>query len=373
MPLKLKKRKGSPYWYLRGTVQGQPIYEPTGIPHAGRERPQPNAEAYRLKKEKELEDFAVHGRSYSATFKEAAETYLQAGGSPRFLERIVEKIGDDYLKDMNQSYIDKIAREIYPNCTPESLNRQFYTPFIAVWRNASRGQNPLCQVVLWARPKMSPTRARARKPEDYKKVVTFLNGTPLHAAKIAFFLFWTGCRPIEALTLECENVYPDKAWAVLMDTKTGIPRGIPLHKCLIPMLREEIKKGGKVFRNKFGEPYADGRKFNKAGRIITQGGGQFGTAIEMGRRKSKITTITPYTARHTVSTYLVWPGGVHTYIKDEILGHAPESEMSAHYVHLPRQPLIRAINKLPDPSKMGLRSDLILCKIRATKKEKKAV
>ena len=51
-------------------------------------------------------------------------------------------------------------------------------------------------------------------------------------------------------------------------------------------------------------------------------------------------------------------------LKNEILGHASENEMSRHYTHLPRKPLIEAINQLPYPT--GLREDLINpCKIRA--------
>jgi integrase len=85
-------------------------------------------------------------------------------------------------------------------------------------------------------------------------------------------------------------------------------------------------------------------------------------------RKNTGLDITPYTARHTVSTNLIWPCGVGEIVKDEILGHAGTNDMSKHYTHLPRQPLIDAINKLPWPD--GLRADLIEPdKIRAMHKE----
>jgi integrase/recombinase XerD len=55
--------------------------------------------------------------------------------------------------------------------------------------------------------------------------------------------------------------------------------------------------------------------------------------------------ISPYTARHTVSTQLVI-NGVHGHIKDQILGHAVD-DMSRHYTNVPQAPLIDAINTLP--------------------------
>ena len=61
----------------------------------------------------------------------------------------------------------------------------------------------------------------------------------------------------------------------------------------------------------------------------------------------QIEDVSPYTARHTVSTQLVI-NGVHPHIKDQILGHAPDS-MSRHYTNIPQRPLIEAINTLPVP------------------------
>jgi hypothetical protein len=57
--------------------------------------------------------------------------------------------------------------------------------------------------------------------------------------------------------------------------------------------------------------------------------------------------VSPYTGRHSCSTELV-VAGVHSHIKDQILGHAVDS-MSRHYTNVPQAPLIEAINKLPVP------------------------
>jgi len=69
------------------------------------------------------------------------------------------------------------------------------------------------------------------------------------------------------------------------------------------------------------------------------------TAIRNARRRSGIDGISPYTARHSVSTQLV-VGGVHTHIKDQILGHAVD-DMSRRYTNVPQEPLLQAISTLP--------------------------
>jgi integrase/recombinase XerD len=358
MAIKITKRKTSPFWQLRGTVKGQTIFEPTGIPHAGRKTPPLEVRKLRDKREQELE------RSGLATFETAANLYLAAGGSPRFIQPIVDKIGSVFIHQVDQALIDKTAIEIYPDCSPATRNRQFYTPFISVWSRASMGQNAMCPPVKWGRPIGTGYLQQVRKPTDYKSAVKFINACPLHAGKIMFFLFWTGCRPAEALNLECEDVDIKGRWAVLRDTKTGEPRGIPLHRCLVPMMKEEIKKGGKVFRTSKGEPYAQNKKLNKTGRIISQGGPGFATVLKDARKETGL-HITPYTARHTVATYL--DDKVPAKRKDAILGHS--RDIAGHYVSLSRADLIEAIDKLPMPDK--IRTELYPCNRRATKNKVK--
>lgn len=353
MALKIVKREGkSPCWWIRGTVKGQPVFESTRIAIAGK-RPGAEVEEYRDRRERELNG---PGKK---TFADAAEYYLLAGGSPRFLDPIVKKLGQYRMGAIDQPLIDQLAKEIYPNCNPASLNRQFYTPFIAVWNYASTGQNAMCQTVRWRRPKAGQLQ-QVRKPVSYEDAVTFINACPIQAARIMFFLFWTGCRPLEAITIQCENINIKDRWAVLTDTKTGEPRGIPLHRSLIPMLEEEIKKGGVLFRNRHGKPYSISKVYSPTGRILNSGGGQIATAVKVARGATGM-NITPYVGRHTVATFL--DDKVPSKRKDAILGHS--RDIRAHYVHLPRQDLIDAIDKLPDAAELGLRSDLFPCKIRA--------
>ncbi|MFZ6769770.1 tyrosine-type recombinase/integrase [Undibacterium sp. Di26W] len=371
MGLTFTKKTRSPYWYVRGTIQGIAIFESTKIPHGGKTRPSKIAEDYRTKRADEIEVAAIYGRKHNATFLDDAVSYLEGGGSPRFLGEfkggewtgLVGKLGPCTLRSLDQNYLNRCAAEMYPKCSAETINRQFWTPFIAVWNHGTTGNNPLCQPVKWQRPHVVKKK-KPRTDVTYADVVTFINACDWHAAKILFFLFWTGCRPEEALTLLSDSVFPDQQWASLVQTKTDIPRGIPLHPCLIPLLTFEKQQAGltktrdqHVFVSNREKPYAVRKQYNDAGRLLKQGGGHMKKAVSTACKNTGL-NIVPYNARHTVSTYLVWPGAVDPRLKDEILGHADASDMSSYYVHLPRQPLIDAIKVLPDPRELGLRKDL---------------
>lgn len=126
-------------------------------------------------------------------------------------------------------------------------------------------------------------------------------------------------------------------WLVIRKSKTGEPQGVPIHEFLVPLFASLLPRGGKVFRTPAGTPYP----------ALTNAGGQLKSSIAGARRRSGIADISPYTARHSVSTELV-VNGVHGHIKDQILGHAVD-DMSRVYTHVPPAPLIDAINTIEVP------------------------
>ena len=87
MPLKLVKRPKSPFWIIRGTVRGIRVEESTGVSD------RKTAEEIRAKREAELITQSIHGRRATATFAQAALSYLQSGGSNRFLAPVIEHFG----------------------------------------------------------------------------------------------------------------------------------------------------------------------------------------------------------------------------------------------------------------------------------------
>lgn len=359
MALKAWTRQDSPNWYIKGTVRvgerSLQICESTGIPYAGKQSRPPKIVTDLIRKRtEEIEAELAYGKSSVATFSDAAILYLKAGGSPRFLDRLTDKFGSVRLVDIDQHFLDEQCRELYGDCTAETRNRQFYTPFIAVWKHNSKGQNPLCPIVEWKRPAPSKKRkSQFSKAVSYKTAATFINALSVPAARVMFFLFWTGMRPNEAFRLTCDDIMLDDRWIILNQTKTDNPRGLPIHEALVPFLQSRIENGGHVFRTKRGTPWRDTRQYNREGRVINTHGGQMRTATLTAQKNTGL-KITPYTARHTVSTYLIYPGGVEKVIKDQILGHAQSGDVSLDYIHLPQKSMQEAINRLPSPELVGV-------------------
>jgi integrase/recombinase XerD len=342
MPLRLVKRKGSDHWYLRGTVRKQPVFESTGTDD------KKAAEAIRIKREARLLEDSVYGRKASVTFFEAAVSYMASGGSPRFLgeekdgrwTRLLGHFEKSKLHSIGQDELDAAANILYPNTSAPTRNRQCHAPFITVWNHAVR--NNWAEQRQWVRPKkakgtaaiVKATRSGTR-PVAYERAAQFVLAMSPGPAMFMTALFYTGMRPIELFGLKAESVDIGKRWIVLGSSKTGEPRGIPLHEFLVPLFAPLVKRGGILFRTPRGEPYP----------LTEDVGGQLKTAINGARRRSGVTDVSPYTARHSVSTQLVI-NGVHSHIKDQILGHAID-DMSRHYTHVPQGPLIEAINTLP--------------------------
>lgn len=144
------------------------------------------------------------------TFDQAAESYLEAGGSPRFLghfDQVTQKwhglMGKLYgvsLKSITQAYLDQVARELHPKVRPETLNRIVYTPFVAIWNHGVT--NEWADHRRWKRPnkKRKGTRrtleARVRRvgsyPTTYERAVKFVLAMSPANAIIMTILFYTG-------------------------------------------------------------------------------------------------------------------------------------------------------------------------------------
>lgn len=344
MRLYLYRRGGKGNWIIRGTdAEGRPVFATT------KTASELVAKRLLTRRQKEIDDESVFGAKAVRTFDQAAESYLDAGGSKRFLGKfkngkwsgVIGAFKDVPLHKLTQSDLDRAAADTYPAARPETRNRQFYTPFVAVWNHAV--SNGWADYRKWRRPKkpkgtnvvIAPVTRAGTKPVDYERAARFVSALSPANAIVMTILFYTGMRPIELFGMDCDQVDVKGRWITLPTSKTGEPRGVPVHRVLVPLLRDLTKRGGRLVRQWNGRPF-----------VVREGiGGQMKTALAGARKRSGITDVSPYTARHTVSTQLV-VNGVHPHIKDQILGHAAD-DMSRHYTNVPRKELIAAIDTLP--------------------------
>lgn len=282
MPLKLKRRPGRPHWYMHGTVRGISIRESTGVTDSKA------AEAIRARREWEIIQGSVFGAEATATFVGAAVSYLEAGGERTYLKPIIAKIGSTPLAKIDQSLIERTARQIYPDAAPATLNRQAFTPIAAVLNHAAK--RGLCAKRVIERPEQPKGRIRWLTADEAERLIASCSD---HLRPLVIFLLGTGARLSEALYLDWRDVDLARAHVTFPETKNGEARGVPLHSRVVETLRALRHQTGRVFRTQSGRPYAEKES----------GGGQIKTGFSGACRRAKITDFSPHDCRHTWATW----------------------------------------------------------------------
>lgn len=324
MPLRLTQRHGSPHWYIRGTVRGITVDE------SAKTSDRETAEFIRAQREVELTKGSVFGRQATATFLEAAVSYMEAGGEKRFMEPIIREIGRMKLATIRQAVIDSAARRLYPAASNSTVNRQFYTPVSAVLKHAHARE--LCGHLKIERPQQPEGRIRWLKPEEADQLIAAASP---HFRPLLIFLIYTGARVSEALYLDWCHVDLSKPHVSFVKTKNGEARGVPLHPRVVKELSNLQHRSGAVFRRPDGLPY-NPRK---------EGGGQIKTAFMGACRRAGITDFSPHDCRHTWATW-------HYQANRDLaglmrLGGWSSERMVLRYAHVNTEELAASINALP--------------------------
>jgi integrase len=287
MSLRLVRRKKSPYWVMRGTLRGIRVEESTGT---GDRR---IAEEIRAKRESEILAEAVYGRRATATFAQAALSYLENGGNRRFMARIISHFGNTPLAQIDQDALDRGSRKLYPDGSGPTRNRQFFTPVSAVLKHAAlRG---LCAPVILQRPKPSPARLRWITPDEADRLI---DAGADHLRPLVTFLLLTGARVREALWLDWKYVDLARGHVMFPKTKNGNPRGCPLHRRAIAALANLSHREGDVFRRPDGLPYQ-----RPTGDEDRSAGTRIKTAFRAACRRAGIVDFHPHDCRHTWATW----------------------------------------------------------------------
>lgn len=338
MPLKLVRRKRSPYWYIRGSIRGISVDESTGLVGYA------DAEEALALRGAELVRRSIHGDSATRTFAEAALSYLETGGERKHLAPILRLLGKKPLAQIGQGLIDETAKRLKPRGSPATLNRQVYTPIAAVLHHAARKR--WCDRPVIARPKEPKGRVRWITPEEADRLV---DGAGDSLRPLVIFLLCTGARLSEALYLNWRDVDLSAAQVTFLDTKNGEDRGIPLHPRAVAALANLPHRTGALFRRHYG-----GVRWNKKVRPVGPpyadrkgtGGGQVKTAWAAMLKRSKISDFTPHDCRHTWAT---WHYRANRDIAQLMaLGGWKSPEMVMRYTHVNTSHLAGSVGRIWD-------------------------
>lgn len=284
MPLRLIKPKGRTGWYIVGTVAGVRIRE------SAKTASKAVAESLRIKREAELEQRRIFGAASVASFAEAVNLYLDRGGEDRYLAPILNAVGMKRLTDITQGDLDALARALYPNAQASTVNRQLYTPFIAVMNEAAI--NDLCPYRKWRRPKGHDRKTKFRWlwPDELQAV---WDAAPYHGRVVIDLLAGAGLREAEAVGLEWSDVNLSLSQGWLWRTKTDAPRRFEFPARTLAALANLDHREGRILLNGAGEPYV----------LDLDGGGVLGRGLRQWARDANVAPFGAHTLRHTFATW----------------------------------------------------------------------
>jgi integrase len=340
--LKLVKRAKSPYWYIRGAIRGINVEESTGLSDRH------DAEDALALRHAELVRQSVHGHSAVRTFADAALSYMEAGGEPSHLAPLLRHFGATQLSAIGQHEIEQAARKLKPKAAAATRNRHVFTPMSAVLHHAAAKR--------WCD---KPVLARPREPEGRVRWVTYKEAEGLiaaagHLAPLVMFLFSTGARLSEALYIDWKQVDLERGQVSFLNrgaggvgTKSGLSRGVPLHRRAVEALKLLPHREGAVFRRHYGGVRKDGKK-RPVGEPYAdrggKGGGQVKTGWALMLKRAGLTDFTPHDCRHTWATWHYMANRDITALMQ--LGGWKSPAMVMRYAHVNTSHLSSTIDKL---------------------------
>lgn len=281
MPLKVFLR-GETY-FCRGVV-GPPdgrkrIYKSTGVSRAlGKAR----AEVFAVNLEKQIWDEAVFGKRAIVSYAEAAAGYIELAQPGirdiNAIGNLVKHFGTqrlvEVMVDGGQAKLDDaIAAICAPDAAPDTKTRAVRTPHVAILNHAAR--RGWCSAPKFESPEQGEKKTDWLRPVEAQRLI---DAAGKHLRPLLVFLFGTGARVGEALSLSWDDVDLKAGTAVFWEdkTKAGKKRVAKLSPAAVVELANLTHRDGAVFRRPgtkarpIGEPYA--------AREDGDGGGQFKNA-----------------------------------------------------------------------------------------------
>ena len=224
MPLKLippGRRKGNPYCLVRGRFLGRDIEV------SAETRDPVAAERFKNAIERRILDGCVPGPEATVGFHTAADLYAAAKGLGKDDERRIANlksvIPNKPVRAVVQADLDAAAVKLHAGDTPETKNRNVYTPAAAILHYAAR--NDWCEWKRFDRPKQKQAETRAAKDGAAEALLRATSGKE-HL--LILWLFKHGTRISGALSVDCGRIDLKGRTYELFITKNRTWRRFPI-------------------------------------------------------------------------------------------------------------------------------------------------
>lgn len=213
MPLKLYKRPGGEVWHYRGTVAGRRI--------RGTTETEDKARAQRIAAEREKREWTRHldGPGATLTFADASIAYREACKPTRFLEAVEDHWKDTPIREITEKAVRRAAIKLYPTASAATRNRQAIVPTQAVIN--------FCAEEEWC-PRLRVRRfkvdTKIKDPATLAWVTAFAATASPHLGALCMFMFGTGARIGEAVSIKWADVDLNARTVKIRQTKVGAER-----------------------------------------------------------------------------------------------------------------------------------------------------
>lgn len=278
MPLKVYRRDDGPIWHFAGTVAGHRVRGSTGTAD--------KATAQRIAAEREAREWKgrLDGPASVLTFAQAQAIYTASGKPTRYVLEVLDYWKDTPVKAITASAIRESCAKLYPKAKASTWNRQVIVPTQAIINFAS--EKELCPPI---RVKRFKVVKREKAPADLKWVEAFQSVSNPHISALAYFMFMTGARVSEALSVEWSDLdLSNRTARIRMGKLGGDERVANLPTPLVVLLANLERKRDRVFF------------FESRHNLKTQ--------WESAIRRAGINRLTPHSCRHGFATSMLHAG-----------------------------------------------------------------
>lgn len=311
------------------------------------------AEAALQDRQKEIREGRIHGVT-PKPFAEMVEEYLayKWGKGKRTVDKDAERLtvhmvpffGPDTktteitaqrIAQYEQHRATAVNPRLKRTVVPATVNRE--VSILRCLLRLAKKWGYVREVPTFELAKESKGRLRFLEREEIQRLLDACRESQnpyLHA--IVTIAVHTGMRLGEILGLTWDRVDFSRGVIVLVQTKGGEPRDVPMsmavHEALSALRQERATGGGKP---------PSGLVFCKSNGTAW---GQIRTAFTVALRKARITKFRFHDLRHTCASWLVMDGASLMEVK-ELLGHA-DLKMTLRYAHLAPERLREAVGRL---------------------------
>ena len=277
----------------------------------------------------EYEAKAIGEQKRHVLFAEAVSNYIRLGGEIRYLtEELIIELGKIPCKDINDTMMLEVAEKLYPGRKPSTINRELYTPVLAVIKNVASQEEWQIRI---NRPKRHNEKVKLEIPDDnwFAKVLPHLNKN-MYA--LILLLTLHGRRLSEPLNAKPEDVDQVNRTLTIHKTKIGEPILIELcdavYSAIVAMDNWQSREW----------------LFN----LGPKSSSNVRRAIQFACKKAEVRYFTPHQlGRHTFASRLLQAGKSLHHVKDA--GHWKTITMvSDRYGHLERQEVNQSVRNVGD-------------------------